>query len=431
MDKTEIETTQGHREEFLREMEEIRTGKYAVRNPVTAGLDEYVKGLYLKVLCTVVQYGNTPSGMQTMYLKRILKGMDAGDTEEECLRTALEMNEADIREFANAIKDKEARYYFALEGLLLAGMGERSRENYEYLAELIGILGLSGRELEYLCQAAKSVLLQQSSLFDDAKDLLCAGTKALDLLPYMREYYRGAAVDLDTRKKYYAPDPEASGEMDLPNKYRNCEVSFENLAIDMTKAGWLFTHCKEVRFRNCRIEGGRYAIRMSDVKKVVVENCVFRHFTDRVLKMEQGEELEIVGSEFLSCGWTLNGTPVYNLGGGVLYLDNSGPNCKPLRSVLLRDNKFRRCYVASPKPEIVKKWGIIAAYYDGRMETAKAEKLTLLRNEFSECGWYNLYGSSAATEIGMLCNLHAAEEILEGNIGMKEIRKFYDGELDT
>ncbi len=431
MEKIELETAQGHREELLREMEEIRTEKYAVRNPVTVGLDEYVKGLYLKALCTVVQYDNTPTGMQTMYLKRILNGMDAEDTEEEYLRKALEMNEADIREFANAIKDKEARYYFALEGLLLAGMGERNRENYEYLAELIGILGLSGRELEYLCQVAKSVLLQQSPLFDDAKDLLCAGTKALDLLPYMWEYYCGAVVDLDTRKKYYAPDPEASGEMDLPNEYRNCEVSFENLAIDMTKAGWLFTHCKEVRFRNCRIEGGGYAIRMSRVKRVVMEHCVFRHFTDRVLEMEQGEELEIVGSEFLSCGCTLKWTSSCDLGGGVLYLDNSGSNCNLLRSVLLRDNKFRRCYVASPQIEYVDKMGIIAAYYDGRMETAKAEKLTLLRNEFSECGWYNLIGFR---EIGMLCNLHAAEEILEGNIGMKgseDIRKFTEEELGT
>ena len=55
-----METIQGHKELLLREMEEIKGEEYAVRNPVTAAMDEYAKSLYLKVLCSVVQYGNTP-----------------------------------------------------------------------------------------------------------------------------------------------------------------------------------------------------------------------------------------------------------------------------------------------------------------------------------------------------------------------------------
>lgn len=429
-----MKAIQGHKEILLREMEEIKSEEHAVRNPVTAGMDEYVKVLYLKVLCSVVQYGNTPSEMQILYLKRILKGMESGDTLEECLRKALEMEGSDIREFVNIMKDKEARYYFALEGLLLAGLGERSRDNYEYLGELMGILGLSRKELEYLCQVAGSVLLQQTAVFDSARSLICDGVEALDFLPYVREYYCGAVVDLNGRKQYYAPDLETSKGMVLPNKYRNCDVSFENLTIDMTKAQWLFTHCGEVRFRNCRIEGGNYVIRMSHAKRVVVENCVFRHFTDRVLEMEQGEELEIVGSEFLSCGCTLGWQSFYDMGGGVLYLNNSlgAHDHVLLRSVLLEDNKFWKCYVASREWKYVEKMGIIASYYDGALKSEKTARLTLLRNEFLECGWYNLRHSAHFTEIGMLCNLYAKEEILEGNIGMnsqKDIREYTAEEI--
>ncbi len=428
-----METIQGHKELLLREMEEIKGEEYAVRNPVTAAMDEYAKSLYLKVLCSVVQYGNTPSEMQILYLKRILKGMDSGDTQEECLRKALEMEGSDIREFVNVMKDKEARYYFALEGLLLAGLGERSRDNYEYLGELMGILGLSGRELEYLCQVAKSVLLQQTAVFDSARSLTCGGVEALDFLPYVREYYCGAVVNLNGRKQYYAPDQETSKGMILPNEYRNCDVSFENLAIDMTKAHWLFTRCGEVRFRNCRIEGGNYVIRMSHIKRVVVENCVFRHFTDRVLEMEQGEELEIVGSEFLSCGCILKWLHDYDIGGGVLYCDNSkGANdYVPLRSVLLKDNKFWKCYVASGKCEYVQKMGIIMSYHSG-LTTEKIEKMTLIRNEFLECGWHNIRPKAYCTEYGMICNLYAKEEILEGNTGrknLKDIKELTAGEI--
>ena len=65
----------------------------------------------------------------------------------------------------------------------------------------MGILGLSGRELEYLCQVAKSVLLQQTAVFDSARSLTCGGVEALDFLPYVREYYCGAVVNLNGRKQ--------------------------------------------------------------------------------------------------------------------------------------------------------------------------------------------------------------------------------------
>ena len=276
---------------------------------------------------------------------------------------------------------------------------------------------------------------QQTAAFDNAKTLMGRKMKKLDFLPYMREYYVGAVVDLDTRKHYYAPDLEASREMELPSEYRNCDVSFENLAIDMTKGRWLFDHCGEVRFQNCQIEGGTYVIMMSRVKRVVIVNCVFRHFTDRVLEMEQGEELEIVGSEFLSCGCTLGWQTSYDVGGGVLFLDNflrNGSNVS-LRSVLLKDNLFRKCYIASRKIEYVKKTGIIASYYDGSATDTKIASLTLLRNEFLECGWCNLRMAAHCTEYGMICGLHAKEEIIEGNIGgkRKDIKEFMVEELGT
>lgn len=405
-------------------MEDIKSEKHALRNPATACLEEYVKALYLKMLCTVVQYENTPSEMQMLYLKRILNGMQTGETAEDCMRKALEIEKTDMREFINAIQNSKAKYYFALEGLLLAGMGNRSRGNYEYLAEIIGLLDISRNELECLCQVAKSVLQQQTAAFDNAKTLMGGKMNKLDFLPYMWEYYVGAAVNLDTRKYYYAPDHEASRGMELPNEHRNCDVYFENLDIDMTKGQWLFNRCGEVHFRNCQIEGGKYVIMMSRVKRVVIENCVFRHFTERVLEMEQGEELEIVGSEFLSCGCTMEEISSHDVGGGVLYINNSVINHLDLRSVFLKENVFRKCYVASKEIEYVERMGIIASYYDGYMTTQKAAKLSLIRNEFSECACYKLRSKARCPGITMLSGLQGEEEFIEGNIGMEDIREF-------
>lgn len=424
-----MEAVRGRMGEMNIVMEDIKSEKYALRNPVTACQEEYVKSLYLKMLCTVVQYENTPTEMQMLYLKRILKGIQTGETTEDCMRKALEIESSDMREFINAMQYNKTKCFFALEGLLLAGMGNHSRGNYEYLAELIGLLDISQSKLECLCQVAKSVLQQQTAAFDNAKTLMGRKMKKLDFLPYMREYYVGAVVDLDTRKHYYAPDLEASREMELPSEYRNCDVSFENLAIDMTKGQWLFKGCREVRFRNCQIQGGCYAIKMSRVERVVMENCVFRNFTDRVLEMELEKDLEIVGSEFLSCGCTMEEISSHDVGGGVLYINNSFLNHLDLRSVLLKDNVFRKCYVASKKIEYVERMGIIAGYYDGYMTMHKAAKLSLIRNEFSECACYKLRSKARYPGITMLSGLQGEEEIIEGNIGMEDIRKLTEEEV--
>ena len=54
-------------------MKDMKAEMYAITNPDLVELDEYTKNLYLKLLCTVVQYENEPSEMQVLYLKRIIK----------------------------------------------------------------------------------------------------------------------------------------------------------------------------------------------------------------------------------------------------------------------------------------------------------------------------------------------------------------------
>lgn len=115
-------------------MKEMKAEMYAIRNPELAELDEYRKTLYLKVLCTVLQYENTPSDMQILYLKRLLKGLGADEPVEEYMRKALDISDVDIREFVGYMKDSRIKYYFALEGILLISMGDYSADTYEYLA---------------------------------------------------------------------------------------------------------------------------------------------------------------------------------------------------------------------------------------------------------------------------------------------------------
>ena len=59
-------------EGIRRMMEEMKSDKYAISIPELVELDEYIKSLYLKVLCTIIQYENNPTDVQVLYLKRII-----------------------------------------------------------------------------------------------------------------------------------------------------------------------------------------------------------------------------------------------------------------------------------------------------------------------------------------------------------------------
>ena len=118
-------------------MDEMKEEIYSIINEELVNLDEYIKTLYLKVLCTVVQYENEPSEMQLLYLKRIISGMKAEKTMEEYMYMALEISADDIQEFFLIMKDNKIKYYFALVGILLLAMKKSSELSRKYLVELI------------------------------------------------------------------------------------------------------------------------------------------------------------------------------------------------------------------------------------------------------------------------------------------------------
>ena len=77
----------------------MKANLYAIENPDLVVLDEFNKNLYIKLLCTVVEYENNPSDMQVLYLKRIIKGIGLQEPIENYMRKAMEVSDDDIKEF--------------------------------------------------------------------------------------------------------------------------------------------------------------------------------------------------------------------------------------------------------------------------------------------------------------------------------------------
>ena len=71
---------------LLSALKEIAAEKYALINQNLQSLDEYIRLLYIKLLCTTVQYENVPTESQELYLKRVVGGLEVEGSLEEHMR---------------------------------------------------------------------------------------------------------------------------------------------------------------------------------------------------------------------------------------------------------------------------------------------------------------------------------------------------------
>ena len=364
-------------------LKDLKAEKYAIVNPELVALDEYVKGLYLKVLCTVIQYENDPSEMQILYLKRIVNGISIDDTAEECMRKALEISTEDMQEFLSIMEKSNCKYYFAVDGIILSSLGKGNAPSYDYLAEIVELLEINKSDLEYLCTITKSVLQQDSAFYDQAKELVNERVGQLDFTPYIQNYYAGAIVDTDTEKHYFAPNMNLSYNIEYLCNYRERKVVFENVEIEVDFE-WTFDGCEEVVFRNCRLLGKGGTIKITSVGTVRFENCKIEKFANRFLEMKNINNLHVQNCEIIECGYTCVG---YERG-GVIY-------CSGIHEICLIGNKLLNCYI---KAEAI--YSGVSGVFIG-LDGQYVESVKVENNEFIGCSCIN-NGEYTMAQIGGL-----------------------------
>lgn len=318
-------------------MKDMKAEMYAIVNPDLVSLDEYTKNLYLKMLCTVVQYENEPSEMQVLFLKRIVKGIDVEEPLEEYMRKALEISDVDIKEFIEFMKDNIARYYFALEGILLVSMGNLKQQNFEYLAEILELCGIIKGDIEYLSLVCKSILEQRSDYYDSAKEIMSERVQNLNLNPYIVNYYVGAIVDNDEEIFYSAPNREMSVDSVWPSHYTSRKITFKNLTLNIEK-DWDFTGCENIEFINCKIITSKSAtLYFRAIGNVTFSGCEFADFDNQIAFFDAVNEVSINDCFISNCGWTC----ICDNRGSLFRMSNSNNN----KSFIFENNTVQNCYI--------------------------------------------------------------------------------------
>lgn len=313
--------------ELLSVLKKLTTEKYALVNQELKSVDEYVRILYIRLLCTIAEYENVPTESQQLYLRRIVSGLAIEGNLEEHMRQSLDISETDLREFLSYIKESSLRYYFVLDGLILTGMTSVSEENRDYLAQLIELCSVTKKELQQLCVIARSVIQQDSALFDEAKKCGNENIAYLDFTPYVQNYYAGAIIDTDEEKYYSAPEKEQSEGITFPEHFHALrKVTFSNLKIDLN-ANVVLESCEEVCFKECDISGGDFNIKLLSCGIVSFENCRFSDFRNRVLIEEKNRNVTISNCSFTDCVFIYSrNSNDWKKWGCVIYSENSEEN---------------------------------------------------------------------------------------------------------
>ncbi len=317
---------------------ELQNEKYTIHNGRLSDKEEYLKSLYVQMLSTVVQYENDVTEMQLLFLQRIVKGLCCELKTEDYMRKALDISMVEVKEFADAYQSEEGRYYFALNGMILSALGERNDSNYEYLAELIQMLGIHITELRYLSKVAESVLMQSSEIFDEAKKMMTEELGFLDLTDYIRNFYAGAVVDSKSVVIYSAPEKQVVHRLETEGmKFYQRKVVF--VGIEVNVAGkWQFHGCEEVRFENCTINGNGGYLYLQGVGSFQMEGCKVRNFANSFAHLESVGNVLVVFSEFNECGRTER-EDYDTLGGGVFCYEGEG------ESVVFDGNYVQNIYI--------------------------------------------------------------------------------------
>lgn len=179
----------------IEDMRDYGNGEYALPNKDLKLAGDYLQGLYVKILSTIAQRAKCPSDAQIMFLRRIVWGFDKEGVLEEYTRRALYLSDDDIQDFVLNLHDSKLKYYFALDGMILATLSDTKNESIAYLCDLIRLLDISEHNLKYITLIAKAALLQKYDFIENASEFCSAQMRELDVLPYLSHLYTKSVVE--------------------------------------------------------------------------------------------------------------------------------------------------------------------------------------------------------------------------------------------
>ena len=252
----------------------LKANRYPFVNETLAEKDEYTKSLYFRLLCTLVRYTCEPNQMQVLYIERLIAGCKAEQKYRDYMRMALELEIKDVEEFVSALKETELKYYFCIDGSILLMLSNSHDKNYELLAEIVEIFGITRQEVQYLALASRAIVAQNSTMFEDAQKQSPESVQTLSLFPYVAGFYSGLVVNSDQKVYLYSC---SKAKVDLSNyqQLKPNKLLIENMVLDHKDKMLQFQGYHEIVLRKCSVNLCELNLQFENISNVVLDRCVF------------------------------------------------------------------------------------------------------------------------------------------------------------
>lgn len=306
------------------------------------GEDSYTRELYVVTLCAAAQYGGLITENRSAFLKRLLCSLRMEEPLAQYARLASQIEEKTVAEFLKVFAQEDKRFVFSLDMLILAGCdGQPGEDSLLLMAELMEALRLSGEQVDFLAQLARSVLEQDEARFASLSPKAPKGIPLALLLHYVKEFASGLLMETPAftyvggaATREFVPPVEAGDSWLCSSD----QLVIEGLVVDLTQRGLRLENNRWVILRNCDLVGGELPILAENIGRLRLENCRLRAFSQRALTVTACGGLEIEECEFDHCG----SQEPYDAKGGVMLLNSA-------QSLVIRSCRFKNCWVESTK----------------------------------------------------------------------------------
>lgn len=323
---------EGKTRKLLEQIKKSNFANYPISNALLTNETDYIKNNYFRHLALVLTQKGEVSENQRYLFSRLLAGANAESDIEEYLRQAFDIEIGQYIEFMNQMKEKELRYRFLLDAVLVTCCDVYDAEQQELLAAFMESLKMPLKEAEFLCAIGRSILEQDEVEYWEQ----IRKNEEVAFHNFAKEYALGYAgeylesVSKDSLLLYFPKKWDITKEFLISRRVQNGiingfeEVRIYNGVFDVTMEDLLVNGCEKVLFENCEFHGGECGINLFDDKECMFKNCAFMSFEKRAIRVscDTNASVQFYNCKFEECYLYEERYNMYNFwekrGGGYL-----------------------------------------------------------------------------------------------------------------
>lgn len=265
-------------EAIRRFFEDCKAENHPIKDHPISQAEEYVRDLYLDMLCVVAQYECSDTENSFKMIRRIMAACNEPQPLSKYIKYSMEINLERAAEFIKQCKDNELCEIFMIDSMLLScSNGLPNAKQAAFIAQFGDMLEFDKDKIFDAAKFALAILEQDS---DKYQEILNDDNEAFQInaLCYAREFVSGSIICTSKKKHFYSkkltqfnvPLEEGKNVWTLSTLD---EVKFENLIISNMEYLDLET-IKNVTFEGCRCMRG--PLKLASIDKVTINNCDFK-----------------------------------------------------------------------------------------------------------------------------------------------------------